>query len=140
MEPCDGTRAMSRLGLVCRTSASIHCDESALNQASKAQFAARAFATESWQWALQLSQMLQNQPAHVSLHCVAGRISFKVINRYIQATGGLPAFGTLILIFLIQEGARIGATVWLSVWTSSNDATGRLQPSLLDLDLLSLAA
>lgn len=54
----------------------------------------------------------------------AGRLSFKVINRYVQATGGFAAFGGLITIFVLQEAARIAATVWLSVWTSSNDATG----------------
>ena len=56
----------------------------------------------------------------------AGRISLKVINRYVQATGGFLPFGGLILIFVLQEAARIAATVWLSVWTSSNDATGEM--------------
>lgn len=61
----------------------------------------------------------------------AGRLSFKVINRYVQATGGLAAFGGLITLFVLQEAARIAATVWLSVWTSSNDATGETAAHLL---------
>lgn len=67
-------------------------------------------------------------PAHAA-H--AGRISLKVINRYVQATGGFLPFGGLILIFVLQEAARIAATVWLSVWTSSNDATGELHENFV---------
>ncbi len=60
-----------------------------------------------------------------------GRISLKVINRYVQATGGLGSFGALIALFILQEGARIAATVWLSVWTSSNEASGEPDASLV---------
>ena len=72
---------------------------------------------------LQQSMLLSTLMLQDAVLC-AGRISLKVINRYVQATGGLAPFGALIALFILQEGARIAATVWLSVWTSSNDSSG----------------
>lgn len=47
-----------------------------------------------------------------------GVVSGSVLAAYMNAMGGVRAFGLLIAMYLLVEALRVSATVWLSVWTS----------------------
>ena len=51
----------------------------------------------------------------------AGRLSLAVLRTYVRAMGGPFWFSVLMSWFVLVEGARVAATVWLSVWTDSVD-------------------
>jgi hypothetical protein len=44
-----------------------------------------------------------------------------VVKAYLVAMGGWPAFVILMIGFLGAELFRVGATVWLSIWTGEED-------------------
>lgn len=46
-----------------------------------------------------------------------GGVSAAVVAAYAQALGGFLVAALLVLQFVAAEGLRVGATVWLSVWT-----------------------
>jgi hypothetical protein len=48
-----------------------------------------------------------------------GRVSAAVVWAYLSALGGVPAVLVLLAGFVGTELARVGATVWLSVWTGA---------------------
>lgn len=55
-------------------------------------------------------------------------MSWKVIQVYITAMGGLLRFGLLMTWFVLVELCRVGATVWLSYWTGvTEDGAGRME-------------
>lgn len=46
-----------------------------------------------------------------------GGVSWAVVKAYISALGGYPAVILLFTVFVSAELFRVGATVWLSIWT-----------------------
>jgi hypothetical protein len=46
-----------------------------------------------------------------------GGVSWAVVKAYINALGGYPVVFLLFSIFILAELFRVGATVWLSIWT-----------------------
>ncbi|MEW5311484.1 MAG: hypothetical protein WDW38_003194 [Sanguina aurantia] len=53
-----------------------------------------------------------------------GGVSSAVIMKYVRALGGVPWALYLVFGFAAVEALRVGATVWLSVWTDAVDAQG----------------
>eukprot|EP00051_Salpingoeca_urceolata_P019849 m.293491 g.293491 ORF g.293491 m.293491 type:complete len:1641 (-) comp19492_c0_seq12:32-4954(-) len=52
-----------------------------------------------------------------------GSVGTKVLKGYIKAMGGYNIFFLIVTLYGITEGARLGASVWVSVW-SSDGGTG----------------
>ena len=48
-----------------------------------------------------------------------GGVSWAVMKAYITALGGWPAVTLLLTVFVSAELFRVGATVWLSIWTGA---------------------
>lgn len=46
-----------------------------------------------------------------------GGVSWAVVKAYITALGGWPVVVLLFTVFILAELFRVGATVWLSIWT-----------------------
>jgi hypothetical protein len=46
-----------------------------------------------------------------------GGVSWAVVKAYITALGGWPVVVLLFSVFILAELFRVGATVWLSIWT-----------------------
>lgn len=53
-----------------------------------------------------------------------GGVSWAVVKAYINALGGYPVVFMLFSIFILAELFRVGATVWLSIWTGMHGAWG----------------
>jgi hypothetical protein len=67
-----------------------------------------------------------------------GVVSTDVLLAYARALGGVPVLLQLVLLYVLIEFARVGASVWLSVWTEhsgsqSETAGRRVLESVADL-------
>jgi hypothetical protein len=56
-----------------------------------------------------------------------GGVSWAVVKAYINALGGYPVVFLLFSIFILAELFRVGATVWLSIWTGEHWYLGSIQ-------------
>jgi len=51
----------------------------------------------------------------------SGSVSGAVVGKYIKALGGTHLWCSLMLLYIVTEGLRVGASLWIGVWSGDMD-------------------